>query len=334
MLQITQPIQVGRKTIKNRLVMAPVMIKKAEKNRVSQAILDYYDSRTRSGKFGLVVLEHSFITEAGKSGDTQISVADDEAIDGLAKLAKTVHRNGSMFLLQMNHLGSAAKREITGTRPLSASAVRNPAFPVQDPSAEELPEEMSTLEIKTVIQQFVNAAVRAKIAGFDGCEIHSAHGYLLNQFLSPLTNQRTDFYTGRNLAGRIRLHLEVIRAVRAAVGHDFLISMRLGGCDYLEGGNTVEDAAAAAKAFEKMGLDLLNVSGGMCRYDRPGHKEAGYFSDESEAVKKVVSIPVILTGGVKDIASAEVLLKAGKADMIGIGRANLMDENWAAREMP
>ena len=195
------------------------------------------------------------------------------------------------------------------------------------------PREMTKEDIDALVESFAEAAVRVKKAGFDGCELHSAHGYLLNQFYSPLTNKREDAYSGHTIDGRIRLHLEVIKAVRAEVGEDFLLAMRLGGCDYTEGGSTIDDAVSAAKQLEAAGLDLLDLSGGMCSYRREGHTENGYFRDMSEAVKRAVSIPVILTGGIADRAGADELLAAGSADMIGVGRAILKNPNWADEAM-
>ena len=179
---------------------------------------------------------------------------------------------------------------------------------------------------------FAAAAVRAKAAGYDGVEIHSAHGYFLNQFYSPLTNHRTDTYGG-SPENRIRLHLEVIAAVRQAVGPDYPIALRLGGCDYMDGGSTVADAVAACKAFTEAGVDLLDLSGGMCSYTVPGRACPGWFRDQSEAVKAAVSVPVILTGGITPAQEAENLLREGAADLIGVGRAILRDHRWAEKEL-
>jgi 2,4-dienoyl-CoA reductase-like NADH-dependent reductase (Old Yellow Enzyme family) len=169
-----------------------------------------------------------------------------------------------------------------------------------------------------------------KEAGFDGVEIHGAHGYLLNQFFSPLTNKRTDEYGGV-VFGRIRLHLEVIAAVREAVGEEFPLLLRLGASDYMAGGTRIADSTIAAVEFERVGVDILDVTGGLTGYIRPGHDEPGYFAELSEAIKGVVSIPVMLTGGVTEPQHAEKLLAEGKADLIGVGRAILRDSEWAQR---
>jgi 2,4-dienoyl-CoA reductase-like NADH-dependent reductase (Old Yellow Enzyme family) len=191
---------------------------------------------------------------------------------------------------------------------------------------------MTLDEIAVIPALFAAAARRAKAAGFDGVEVHSAHGYLLNQFFSPLTNRRTDAYGG-DVYGRIKLHLEVIAAVRDSVGAEYPVLLRLGAADYLEGGSRVEDSVIAAVAFEKAGVDMIDVTGGLSGYVRPGHSEAGYFAELSEPIRNAVTMPVILTGGVTEPEQAEELLAAGVADLIGVGRAILKDSGWAVRAM-
>ena len=230
----------------------------------------------------------------------------------------------------MNHAGSAAPSEATGMNAVSASPVVLPVSPMMGDGL--VPEELTQDGIRQIVREFAQAACRARAAGFDGAEIHSAHAYLLNQFYSPLTNHRTDAYGG-TLENRVRFHLEVIQAVREAVGQDFILSLRLGGCDYMEGGSTISDAVQASKLFEEAGIDVISLSGGMCRYTRKDHKEPGYFSDMSSAVKKAVSIPVLLTGGVKTAEDAERLLEEGSADLIGVGRSLLKNPNWANEQM-
>ena len=158
---------------------------------------------------------------------------------------------------------------------------------------------MTQQEIDQVVADFASAARRAKEAGFDGVEIHSAHGYLLSQFYSPITNKRTDDYSGTSIAGRTRLHCRVIEAVRSEVGPDYLLALRLGACDYEEGGATREDAVAACKIFEEAGVDLLDISGGLCGYRGDGSKAEGYFGEDSAAIRAAVTVPVIVTGGVR-----------------------------------
>ena len=326
---LKQSLKIKNMELKNRLVMPPMATEQSEDGVVTQRLLDYYDEKTKGGYIGLVITEHAFIRQDGKAGKGQLSISRDSDIEGLKKLVDVIHKNGSKVIAQMNHAGSATTKDITGYGRMSASAVNNPRFPGE---AYGIPNEMTEEDIHHMVQCFADAARRAKAAGFDGVEIHSAHAYLLNQFYSPLTNKREDAYGG-SVEHRVRIHLEIIRAVREAVGGDFVVALRLGACDYMEGGSTPEDGAKAAELFEAAGLDLLDISGGFNGYKRNDLKEPGYFSDAAVAAKQKVSIPVILTGGVRDAESAEKLLEENKADLIGVGRAIYKDSDWAKKQM-
>ncbi len=322
---LNHPIKIGNLEIKNRIVMPPMAIgKAADDGKVTSQIRDYYEEKSRGGYIGLIITEHSYVSAEGKAGKGQISIAGSEDISGLKQLVETIHKNGSNVMAQLSHAGGAAKSEITGKPVLGASAAAMPRTGY-------VPREMSLTDIQKVIDDFAAAAVRAKKAGFDGVEIHSAHGYLLNQFYSPLTNQRTGHYGAETLDGRLRLHLEIIHAIRESLGNDYPIAVRLGGCDYMEGGSTIQDCVSASKRLEQAGIDLLDISGGFCGYVRPGAAEQGYFSEMTQAVKKAVHIPVVLTGGIVEAKTAEQLLEAEKADLIGVGRAILKDSQWAEK---
>lgn len=320
---LNSSIQVGNLKIKNRLVMPPMATSKAtEDGQITKQICDYYYEKSFGGYIGLIITEHSYVNRKGKAGKGQISIADDRDINGLKELATLIHENGSKVIAQISHAGGKAKREITGKDIYGASA-----SPI--PKIDLVPLEMSTNDIQEVISDFTKAAIRAKQAGFDGVEIHSAHGYLLNQFYSPLTNKRTDEYNAQTLHNRLKLHIQIIESIRKAVGHNFLIAVRLGACDYMEDGSTLQDSIKAAKLLEEAGIDLLDISGGLCGYMRPDCKEEGYFNEITEAIQEVIDIPVILTGGIIEARTAEMLLQNKKADFIGVGRALLKDSLWA-----
>lgn len=324
------PLKVGKLEIRNRLVMPPMATGKSDADgSVSRALCQYYDEKSRGGHIGLIIAEHSYVSQDGKASNGQVSISRDADIAGLRQLTELVHRSGPMIFAQINHAGGAATRDVTGCDPISASAIR---YRKTSP-ADELPKAMTREDIERIIRDFTRAAWRAREAGFDGVELHSAHGYLLNQFYSPLVNKRTDGYTGSTLSGRIRLHLEIVHAIHAIVGDDFPIAVRLGACDYADGGSTPEDGVAASKAFADAGASLLDISGGLNGYTIPGVNGQGYFRDVTRAIKKQVDVPVLLTGGVVNAACAEELLKAGDADLIGVGRAILQDSGWAERAM-
>lgn len=319
---LLRPLKSGTLTLSNRLVMPPMATANSEINgRVSQGVLDYYREKSEGGFISLVIIEHSFISQDGKASKNQLSIAEDSMIEGLKMLSDVIHKNNSKAVMQINHAGSAADQEITGMIPVGPSAVPNPR-------KGNIPKELTKAEIEGIVENFRNAALRVKKAGFDGVEIHSAHGYLLNQFFSPLTNKRKDGYGG-NIHNRIYIHLQVIEAVREAVGKEFPILLRLGASDFMEGGTTLEESKIAAQEFEKAGISILDISGGFCGYVVNGLTGQGYFAPLTEALKEVISIPVILTGGITEVQAAEELLAQGKADLIGVGRSVFKDSNWA-----
>lgn len=324
-------IRINQCQLKNRLVMPPMATYQTSGDgKVTEGILAYYKDRADGGNIGLIVTEHFYISKQGKAHEKQISISDDSDIEGLKKLTDVIHQNGTKTIAQLNHAGSAAPFSASGMPAVAPSAVILPVQPMMGDGI--APEELTTEQIGQITEDFVKAAIRAKTAGYDGVEIHSAHAYLLNEFYSPLTNQRNDAYGG-SLENRLRIHREVISAVRSAIGTDMLISIRLGGCDYMEGGSTIEDSVYASKVFEAAGADMISVSGGMCRFARKGHEEAGFFSDMSTAIKAEVSIPVLLTGGVRSIEDANALLSDGAADLIGVGRPLWKDAHWADDRM-
>lgn len=324
MTMLNTPLAAGAMTFKNRLIYPPITIAKASPDgKITEESMAYYQEKMRSGSFSLAIVEHCYILQEGKASEGQVSIADDTTVPGLAKLCRIIRGAGTKAVVQLNHAGSCTTPQVTGMGLKGAS-------PVQNPRQGGVPKEMTKEEIDRVVSAFAEAAGRGKAAGYDGVEIHSAHSYLLNQFYSPLTNRRTDEFGG-SLENRIQLHLRVIRAVRKAVGRDYPVFLRLGACDHIAGGNTVKEAIQAAKAFEEAGIDILDISGGMCGYVNPETDAAGYFAQESKAIRTAVSIPVITTGGVTQPEDAERLLKDGAGDLIGAGRVVMRDSEWAGR---
>ncbi|EDK32398.1 NADH:flavin oxidoreductase [Clostridium kluyveri] len=324
---LNKPLDTGKLLLKNRLIMPPMATAKSGiDGRISKDILDYYDEKSRGGYISLIIIEHSFVSQQGKASNNQVSIAQESMVEDLKKLAEIIHKNGCKTIMQINHAGSAANVEVTGMEIVGPSAVPNP-FGTGMP-----PKELQKNEIKTIVNEFKEAALRVKNAGFDGVEIHSAHGYLLNQFLSPITNKRQDEYGG-DITGRIKIHRDIVKNVREAVGESFPIFMRLGASDYMDGGLTIEDSKLAAQQLEKTGVDVLDISGGLCRYTIPGVNEEGYFTPLSKAIKEVVSIPVIVTGGIIHAKTADEILSRGEADLIGVGRAIYKDSDWARNAM-
>lgn len=330
MALLIQPFSLGSLQVRNRLVMPPMATEKSEAcGIVGQALCDYYDHKTHGGYFGLVIVEHGYISPEGQASKGQLSFSRDEDIAGLSRLVQVIHRNGSKVFAQINHAGGKALSAITGHQALAPSARSYTTTRGEAVQADA----MTQSDLDKVVADFAAAAKRVQAAGFDGVEIHSAHGYLLSQFYSPLTNQRSDAYTGATMEGRTRLHRQVLAAVREVVGPTYPIAVRLGACDYMPGGATVADGAAAALILQQAGADVIDVSGGLCGYKGTGSKEEGYFGESSAAIKAAVDVPVIVTGGVVSAQGAEQVLTTGQADAVGVGRAVLKDSLWAAHAL-
>lgn len=315
-------IIVNHLELRNRLVMPPMATGKADHGAPDDALVSYYAARARGT--AMIIVEHEYVAPEGMAHNGQLSMAEDALIPDYRKLTDAVHRQGAVIAAQINHAGG--KAQDTGLPALSPSGIA-----MGDSKVEQ--KAMTAEDIRRVKDCFVEAALRAKEAGFDAVEIHSAHGYLLNQFYSPVTNHRTDEYNGQTLEGRTRLHAEVLRAVRKAVGEDYPVFIRFGACDYMEGGSRIEEIPAAARIFEEAGADLLDITGGLSGFILPGRTEPGYFAELSIPAKKSVQIPVLVTGGVTAGADAERLLEEGTADLIGVGRALLQDEDWSVKAL-
>lgn len=309
--------------------MAPIYLQKADHGAVTDFNYKFINDRTCGGHIGMVIVEHSYVREDGKVDDGQISASKEGDVEGLAKLAEMIHRNGSVAILQLSHGGLKAIKCDDGLTGISPSGrpdgEENTEFRQTKPASQE--------DINDLVRAFSEAAERAVRAGFDGVEIHSAHGYLLNQFYSPLTNRRTDAYNCQTIEGRVKLHCDIISAVREALGPEPIVGLRFGACDYQEGGSTVEDGIKAAPILEQAGLDFMDVSGGLCGSRPAGWTQVGYFKDASKAIKEVATIPVITAGGIKTREDAESLLEEGAADMIAVARAIIADPEWADKAL-
>ena len=319
---INTPININSTQLRNRIVMPPMATGKTSDGKPTDELIDYYVDR--SVATALIIMEHSYVSYEGQASEKQLSMADDKVIDQYKKLTEAVHRNGASIIAQINHagaMGCSSQHELLSSSDVTISRTGRTA------------KEMTKVDIDRIIEQFVEAAKRSDKAGFDGVEIHAAHGYLLNQFYSPLINHRTDDYSGSTIIGRTRLQKEIIEAVRAEVRTDFIISIRFGACDYMEGGSEVKDVSEASKIFEKSGADMISISGGLNGFMIKGNNTPGWFSELSTYAKNSVGIPVLLTGGITTADQAEKLLKTNAADLIGVGRAMSQDSKWTEKNL-
>lgn len=317
---------IGQLELKNRLVMPPMVRNYAdEQGKATPRYIDHIERIARGG-VGTMILEASYVSLDGKGFANQLGIHNDAVMPGLRKLVAAAHKHGAAIGPQLYHAGRQTSSKTTGMQPVAPSAL-------PDPTVNEIPRPLTRSEIDTVIRAFADAARRARQAGCDFVEIHGAHGYLITQFLSPFSNARHDGYGGSALK-RLRFMTEVYGAVREAVGPDFPIIVRLSGDEMVEGGLTIKDSVAIAKALEGVGADALHVSAGnYASYARgkmiaPMAMPDGVLLDLAKAVKKAVSIPVIAVGKIRQPDMAERALKSGEADFIAIGRTLLADPDW------
>lgn len=271
------------------------------------------------GGVGLIISSHAYVRPEGQAGPWQLGIYKDELISGLREMTAAVHECGGKIVMQLAHAGNFAAEQLTGQVPLVVSDFEG--------LAESPRKELTVQDISELVAAFADAARRAKSAGFDGVQIHSAHGYLLSQFLSPAFNLRQDEYGG-DIRNRARIHLEVYHAIRKTVGKDYPVLIKMNCRDFIENGLSLEDSLQAGKLLADAGLDAIELSGGLVTGgrrspSRPGinseDKEA-YFREEACAFKNQINIPLILVGGIRSFEIAERLVKDNVADYISMSR--------------
>ena len=315
------PLSFAGLTLRNRVAMPPMWSGKATaEGLVTPAIIDYHRVRAAAGT-ALIIVEHAFVHPQGRHSSSQIGVDGDGCVDGLSRLAAAIHAEGAVACLQISHAGARASFRVTGLPVVAPSPVATTREDLPD-----APVELTPSQIGEVVSAFAAAAARARMAGFDAVEIHAAHGFLLSQFLSPLTNRRTDDFGGDH-ERRSRIHLDVLGAVREHTGGGFPVFVRLGMHDERPGGLTLAPACITASQLAAAGASLIDVSGGLAGSDDPG-RGAGYFVGYAEALKEVVDVPVLVAGGIADPRMADLIIRSGRADIVGIGRAMLEDPGW------
>ncbi len=292
MPRLTDPLAVGPRTLKNRLIMPPMANNLAdEQGHVTPRLVEHYAKRSDGP--ALVIVEHAYITPVGRVDPHQLGCWEDACVPGLSQIAEAIHDGGALAAMQITHGGARCPAAATGRQPISPSGVGVPGD-------KEEPRPMTLDEIAEIPGLFAAAAGRAAAAGFDGVEVHGAHGYLLNEFMSPYTNRRTDEYGGDDQS-RLRLIRETLAAVTDALSADHLLLYRFGAEDDVEGGLTAETAAALAPSLEGWGVHLIDVSGGLCGSRPANRTEPGFFIvPAAAAVKARVSIPVSGVGGVTE----------------------------------
>jgi 2,4-dienoyl-CoA reductase-like NADH-dependent reductase (Old Yellow Enzyme family) len=284
------------------------------------------------GGIGLIISGHAYVDRVGQAGPRQLGIYSDELVPGLKEMVSAVHSAGGRIVAQLAHAGYFAATKLSGLEPWAATG--------EVDIMEGQRHTMTVDDIQKTVNAFAAAAERAVAAGFDGVQIHSAHGYLLSQFLSPLFNRRTDEYGGE-IANRVRIHLETLKAVRAVVGANYPVLMKFNCSDFVDGGLDLQDALDAAAAVEKAGLDAIELSGGLLRTSMMGpspsraainkpSKEA-YHQKEARAFKARLNMPLILVGGLRSVEVAEKLVADGVADYISMSRPLIREPDLIAR---
>jgi 2,4-dienoyl-CoA reductase-like NADH-dependent reductase (Old Yellow Enzyme family)/thioredoxin reductase len=317
------PLHIHTLTLKNRVVMPPMCCAFATiGGAVTDRLIDYYAARARGG-VGLIDVEFAYVHPAGKVFDHMLGIYDDKLIPGLRRLTDAVHQGGAKIIVQIAHGGRRVHSDITGATPVAPSPIPR--------LNGETPKELTPGEIEDLLQAFILAAGRAKKAGFDGVMIHMAHAYLLQQFLSPFSNARTDRYGG-DLEGRSRFPLEIVKAVRRELGDDYPITCRICGDEFLKEGFDLGQSIRLAKMLEANGVNAIEVSAGAHETGQfitaPPYFPMGFLAPLSEAIRKEVKIPIGAVGRIHTPGLAEDLLRQGKADLIAVGRGLIADPDW------
>lgn len=316
LVSLLDPLQIKGFTFKNRIVMPPMQNGLASvEGVVTSNLVDHYVRRSKD--VGLVIVEHSYISPEGRLIEKQLGVYKDELVPGLEKLSSSIHGTDTPVVMQINHAGGSAKTEITHVKPVA-------------PSATENARELQIWEIEDLVESYSMAATRAIKAGFDGVEIHGAHGFLLNQFYSPLSNKRKDRYGG-SFKNRIRFPLEVAERVKEKVKGKLLL-YRIGADDLDPNGTKIEDSCRFADKLEETGVDVIDVSGGLCG-SRPAQLQdvKGFFIPQAQRIKESVDIPVIGVGGITEPEYANRIVEEGRVDLVAVGRQLLKDPDWASK---
>jgi 2,4-dienoyl-CoA reductase-like NADH-dependent reductase (Old Yellow Enzyme family) len=317
--------------LKNRLVRSATWEGMAAPDGRPTARLAAYYATLAKGGVGLIITGYAYIRLDGKQLPGQMGAHSDELCPDLRLLADAVHREGGKLCLQLVHCGGQASTMSAGRQPLAPSAVKVAQFP-------ELPEELTEADILELIRLFGESARRAWECGFDAVQIHAAHGYLINQFLSPLTNRRTDGWGG-DTERRSRFLLEAYRSVRANVGPDFPVLVKLNGSDNLPGGLAPEDALSAARELDAEGVDAIEVSSGtpasgdetpVRQHIEIPSREA-YNLQLAERVRNAVSCPVMVVGGLRSFDVTEGIIRREEADYAALSRPFIREPDLPRR---
>lgn len=331
---LLQPGKIGPLQLPNRVIMAPMTTRKADRDGfVTDETIAYYQARARGG-VGLITVEMASPEKAGRHRHFELGIYDDRFIDGLTKLVAAIHAEGAKAGIQLGHGGGHTRIDIAQEEPIAPS---NVPHSVQEGHTEVIiPQAMTRQRIAQTIDAFAAAAQRASAAGFDAVELHGAHGYLISQYMNGVENIRPDEYGG-SLENRARFACEVTEAVKRAVP-ELAVIFRMNGDDFFSGGMTPEDGVEIARLVAAKGADAIHMTGGHYRSTPTAAimippMWAGYspFLKFASAVKQHVSVPVIAVGRLGRTSDAAHAIRSGQADFVALGRPLLADPDWVAK---
>jgi 2,4-dienoyl-CoA reductase-like NADH-dependent reductase (Old Yellow Enzyme family) len=318
-------------TLKNRFVCSALWNGMGNADgSCPQKMIDFV-AKPAEGGVGLIVSGAAYVTKEGHAFVGQAGVYSDDLLPSLSSMSQAVHKAGGKIVMQLHHAGVFANPAWAGRTPLGPSALNTDKGPMG--------EAMTIEQIDAAIASFRDGAVRAKKAGFDGVQIHCAHGYLLNQFLSPFFNHRQDEYGG-SIENRARLLIEVVKSVRGAVGKGFPVMVKLNTEDFMPGGFSVDEMVQISQMLERAGVDAIELSGGTILALLTGspnrsfsrvESDGPYYEEAAKRYKAAVGLPLILVGGIRSLQEAERLVDGGSTDYVSIGRPLIREPNLVQR---
>jgi NADPH2 dehydrogenase len=324
------PLSLRNKIVlSNRIVVPPMASESADnKGYVTDETIAHYSRLGESGA-GLIFVEYSFIHVSGRSEANQLGINHDDQITDLYLVTDEIHKSGAIAGIQITHSGGKTESHFTDGFLQSPSGV---IVPVKEKNLEK-PNEMSLSDIKNWKEWFLRAVARAVRANFDMVELHAAHGYGLNQWLSPITNRRNDQYGG-SIQKNSLLLLEIVKEIRSLYPN-LLLSVRMPGQDFIEEGLTISDCIFIAQLLEEADVDIINISSGIGGWKRPRTRLGeGYLVEEASIIQGQISIPVIGVGGIETGAYIDNLLNNQKVSLTAVGRAILKDPSaWSKNQL-
>ena len=333
MKKLFDKTKINQMELKNRFVRSATWEGLANSDGSCNEELTELMLELAKGQVGLIITSHAYVNQTGQAGIRQLGIYSDQLTASYIKIVEKVHREGSKIIMQIAHAGGRASAQLIKSQPFGPSSLE-----IKDCM---MCREMTKNEIFQIIGDFKNAAVRVKKAGFDGVQIHAAHGYLLSQFLSPFFNKRKDEYGG-SIENRARLILEILQAIRSELGKQFAIHIKINSDDFIEGGFTQSEMVQVSAMLESAGIDAVELSGGTSlKTSKHSSSRVGgidskekevYYREAAKLYKGKITVPLILVGGIRSYEVAKELIEKNLADYISLCRPLIREpdliKNW------